>query len=160
MLDRMTGHKYVWSEPDQNELLAIASQCPLSGGDAVFAARALLGEKAGFPVWDDIKACPDEAENLVSGADNPDDTGISVFPNPAMDWVNIYITSTERKETGGIAEVNITDISGHTIQSFRFSSDQLFMHLELPSLSPGIYLLRVSRAGEKPLVSKLAIFQR
>lgn len=160
LLQRLADTRYRWSETDKNTLLGIATQCPLSGGDAVFQARALLAGEKGLPRWDDVAACPDSRDRSFAEKRADDASGISVFPNPADDWVNIYVDGNNPEFPQGAVTADLLGLEGRVLRSYRFADNQSLMHLALPALPAGMYMLRIARPGETPDTFKLFISQR
>lgn len=148
MLKRLAEGVYKWNETDKNTLLGIATQCPLSGGDAVFQARALLGGTEGLPQWDDVAACPSGKERSFSEKQDPDTRNISIFPNPAMDWINVYIGNDGQELADQPVVVELSGLDGRVLVSQRFTDHQPLMHIALPALPAGLYMLRVARSLE------------
>lgn len=81
-----------FSEAQTTSLENIASQCPLSGGEAVLQARDMLALVQPAPVYyDDDLLCnpaPRPAER-GHGVDKASTAVISIFPNPANDVIKI-----------------------------------------------------------------------
>jgi len=73
-------------------------------------------------------------------------TPFTVFPNPAKD--KITINGKLNKGTS----IRLIDINGKTIKEIITNTSLNFLELQLPSLSPGIYILNVDNYIEKILI--------
>ena len=69
-------------------------------------------------------------------------TRLDIFPNPVADELTLSFRSAL---TGGSVEVLITDATGRTLQTLRLekASSELRHELQVSSLPPGVYRLRV-----------------
>ena len=73
----------------------IANQCPLSGGDAVYKARAMMASIAPEQVFDDVILCQLNNENKRVGSDREKrETELKVQPNPTADIFEVLVTTT------------------------------------------------------------------
>ena len=70
---------------------------------------------------------------------------VSVFPNPVSKTVNISIPDIQ-----GIADIRVFDIYGKLMQ--QRSSGQMNTQLDLSSLSPGIYVIKVMNNGKESMM--------
>lgn len=124
---------------DSTSLDLIARQCPLSGGKAVYQARALM--QANFPelVYSDV-ACGNG--NARTQSPNPQEVeqedqaakfGIQLVPNPASDEVRILLS-----EPG--MEIMIYDLHGHLVADLNLDGKE--SHLDLSNWTRGVYLVR------------------
>lgn len=70
-----------------------------------------------------------------------DKQGLTLFPNPASEWMNITIMNP----LPGKAEGSVFDISGKYVKTFSFttSENQSVIQLDIRSLSPGPHLLQL-----------------
>lgn len=72
------------------------------------------------------------------------DNEISIYPNPASDWVNIDLGNY----SGKTAEITISDLSGRVVLSKTISRQGGIDGIRLPTgLTPGIYTLTVKGDG-------------
>ena len=70
---------------------------------------------------------------------------IKIYPNPAINEVNVYISKIKNTEV----TLSLTDILGNKIYFNRELSDNGFeKKISMPSIPAGIYLLRVEYEGE------------
>jgi hypothetical protein len=88
-------------------LLAIASQCPLSGGDAVFEARALLG----LDSFDDADLCNYSQSAAGRAEELPVKSGIlKALPNPSSGDFTLQLPY--KLEKGVTARLSVFDPLG------------------------------------------------
>lgn len=135
-----------------DELFAIANQCPMLGGNAVYRARAM------YALIDDEQDYDDPALCLQHGLiyRNMQQVGghaITVVPNPATDQANLVLD--ESWDTPGVfvvydamgAEVMRAEVPAHTPR-WVFST---------AALAPAMYHYRVRSPSGKVFNGKLSI---
>jgi hypothetical protein len=128
---------------DENIILSIANQCPLSGGDAVFMARFLYEYIQPNVNYNDDYICNvvsnERRENKskqVSKVQLMDKT--TLLPNPSTGQINIFNSSSE------IGQIKITEISGKVIMLKDFNDGQHFVSLDCSMLTKGIYFVEIT----------------
>ncbi|MFN0175930.1 MAG: T9SS type A sorting domain-containing protein [Saprospiraceae bacterium] len=122
-------------------LTAIAAQCPLSGGDAVYEARAIVSHLTGQE-YDDVALCGSQRP----GAGGREETSeipaeVLVFPNPTTGYVS-WLGIPEGKVT-----VRVFNALGQ-LQLERNSEDNA---VDLSALNQGIYRLQILSSEQKIL---------
>jgi len=134
------------------ELFAIADQCPMMGGNAVYRARAL------YSLIDEEQAYDDEALCLAHGIIvkslvNAVPNAVSVIPNPASDEATLVLTMEQ--ETPGmliIFDALGAEVARHTVpagsQRHAFST---------VALAPALYHYKVLMADSVIGNGKLTI---
>ncbi len=121
----------------------IANQCPLAGGDAVFQARGLLSLSSHNMYYDDNTACSVAGISFRKRSVNG--IGVSLFPNPATDKVQIKIIS-------GIDQKYVLDFSnllGEIVKSVSLSGNIIDQQIDLTDLAQGVYMYTLSAPNEK-----------
>lgn len=76
---------------DMKTMEAIAAQCPLEGGDAVYEARAIVGYFTGLQYDDEVACNVQQRESFAENAQITPDF-IKVYPNPTTGellWENL-----------------------------------------------------------------------
>ncbi|GJM36482.1 MAG: hypothetical protein DHS20C18_54830 [Saprospiraceae bacterium] len=144
---------------DLNALQAVADQCPLEGGNAVYKARALLKLMIGVdPVYDDQQAClgsqafaMPEPEVRVS-----ESSDWRIYPNPATEEVMID-WSGQQFETGTL---QLFDLNGKLLKKQIFTKEEVKTRMSTAELQGGIYLLVLQLDQKQPATKKLAIIHR
>lgn len=83
-------------------------------------------------------------------ADDSDSEGISIYPIPTNDYLNIEIDNSEHF----IQEVNLTDLTGKVVDvSFRNFESNLIV--DMKSLKGGVYLLNINLEGDKKITTRI-----
>ncbi|MBK8845809.1 MAG: T9SS type A sorting domain-containing protein [Bacteroidetes bacterium] len=135
-----------------NDILAIAQQCPYSGGNAVYIARnyiALLGDTI---VYDDAAIC------LLQGifrnaSTNTNAIEIYLKPNPANDYVELFIANN----TGTNCSVSISDAIGKEHLSIKVDCKLKAVKINTQKLAIGLYTVSFSAEGLVLKTQKLII---
>ena len=106
----------------------------------------------------DCNGCP--TNQRTTAAEKPDSTqvlatqhGLSVFPNPTQDKVNLTLSNLKDDETTSVV---VTDETGKTIYSAK--NLQLQNEINVSSFNNGTYFLRVS-VGKDVMVYKVMKLQ-
>ncbi|MFN4254640.1 MAG: T9SS type A sorting domain-containing protein [Saprospiraceae bacterium] len=136
-----------------NALGGIAGLCPLSDGEAVLRARALLAITDEVPtVYDDAIICqPAEERNYAqTGEAQPI---MRVYPNPASDAVTIDYRRSKYSEH----RLLLYNVFGKVVFETSLSEQQGRLTLPLQVLPPGIYWCQIPTAGSQKTISKLVI---
>jgi len=154
----LTTPSYVYSAGDINTLYAIAYQCPLQGGNAVYQARIAL-----MTIAENVIEFPDNCDynsersmqtmnsNSVAEVNNP----FKLYPNPNNgNMVLEYIINATDK-----AEINISDISGKLINSYLLNSDENKVTINEEHLKNGVYFYQVIINGKVKQSDKLIIIK-
>jgi len=139
---------------EQQALQAIAVQCPLAGGSAVFKARILLALESGvLPDYDDASACHNGGgAGAPAAGEDPGYHIIQLYPNPAknrvtLDW-NVPI------ELDG--QLEIYDALGKHLSTIILKEGSSMYSLSLNGMSPGLYFIK-ARMDDKEKVLRLVI---
>ena len=130
------------AEPDSNQaatLLYIAYQCPFAGGEAVYQARALLGE--GY-AYDDSTLCA-PVMPLVR-KDKETAPNFTAYPNPGQNYVVVELEEVARSK--GI--VLLTDLLGRKVKLQLINDGDQQFYLMLDAVPSGMYHLSVSLEGK------------
>lgn len=121
---------------------AIAHQCPLDGGSAVFIARSLylLNEQKRF---DDLDLCGLEAGERALPETQPAASDIlSVWPNPATDAATVFVPGLNHEES---VYVRIFDLSGRVVrEDTDVSVVAGVFSLDLSRMTTGVYFCQVA----------------
>jgi hypothetical protein len=130
-------------------LQSIAAQCPLSGGDAVYAARSLYAAIENV-VYDDPQICwaqgisyrPSVPQSpKVSETVNLKDGTIKVYPNPAY---NYLVVESNKATTNNQNRILITDIVGKIVYDSGYTSDSSNKwFISTQYYHSGMYILRL-----------------
>lgn len=116
------------------DLFAVADQCPLLGGNAVFQARALYYLIDAEQDFDDPALCLEHGlitkrrEQAAQGA-------VSIVPNPAGDEAALVLTQP-LDVPGSLSFYNAL---GTEVMRVRIPDGELRLVLSIAGLAPGIY---------------------
>jgi len=129
-------------EPDTNQLAtleSIAYQCPFAGGEAVFQARALLGEGYAF---NDSTLCV-EIQPLIKD-NRVEEPMFMAYPNPGQYYVVVDLL----EEAGEKGMVTMTDMLGRTLKSQVVNKGDQKVYLLLENVPGGMYYLSLNIGGK------------
>ncbi|NBC09503.1 MAG: T9SS type A sorting domain-containing protein [Bacteroidetes bacterium] len=129
-----------FTSTEQRALELIAQQCPLSGGKAVFDARALLSIARDSLVWYDA-ACNQQQliqapENTSSVANTAD---VRLFPNPARGEVTVQWGNPLEME----GSLRVFDAIGKLQREVVLAPGASEYRLSLEGLEKGLYYLDI-----------------
>jgi hypothetical protein len=117
---------------------------------------AATGLTSGQDAWLlklDANGCLNPQDCGVSVKDMPLPDAVTIYPNPATDWLKIDIEQTGKPYTA-----QLIDFSGRVIQQEQFSG--LGSHtLNLEGLAQGIYYCRIMQGNEVVVVEKVVKVQ-
>jgi hypothetical protein len=133
------------------EAEAIAVQCPLEGGAAVYAARALyrLNEDRAFS---DDSLCIETQERREVQAKPVERPEIYLLPNPATDMVTVAGLSASAETP---ALIQLVDASGVLRMERKVAARECAF--SVASLPSGIYFCRAQLGDAEPVVLKLVV---
>lgn len=145
-------------------LFAIAQQCPLAGGEAVWLARSLYTLIDDQVRYDDQALCSNyrnhEKQNSVSEEQNVFETAeynILLHPNPAKEqvWINYDLENYSTT----VAKVIIYDILGNEVFSDILPMNQTSHLMNIASLNTGTYFCTVYLDNQIIQTEKLLIIK-
>ncbi|MFN0175928.1 MAG: T9SS type A sorting domain-containing protein [Saprospiraceae bacterium] len=131
-------------------LTAIAAQCPLFGGDAVYEARAIVSRLTGQE-YDDVALCG----SLRPGAGGREETSeipteVIVFPNPTTGQIS-WIGLEEQTVT-----VRVFNQLGQMVAERNTAENSL----DLGALPEGVYHLQFSALEHTVLLNKSIVIEK
>jgi Secretion system C-terminal sorting domain len=140
----------------QSELSAIAALCPLSDGEAVFSARALLSLFEETPVfWNDAVYCQKK-----SGGRSQEEINIEskqhlrLYPNPVNESLTIdYDDFPDFAEQ----KLLITNLYGQVVKDVALKGKRGNAIINVSGLSEGVYYYYVPASGKSLFSGKLII---
>ncbi|NUO00980.1 MAG: T9SS type A sorting domain-containing protein [Saprospiraceae bacterium] len=134
------------AEADTSEmdtLEAIAAQCPLLGGNAVYRSRALLammtGELASYN--DSLNCASVQALSLPHGHNTSFlvATDLTIFPNPANGEVNIRWKRAPEKQ----GQIQVTDLYGRQVRQMVIAPGATEIKIPADHLPDGMYFFSI-----------------
>ncbi len=155
-LNTIAAGLYKFDSLQQVQLFAIAHQCPLAGGDAVFWARAAYALEDPAQTFNDSLLCTQSQSISRRPRQVPDSATFEVYPNPAADFVIIH-TQQVADETG--ITIKLHDLLGNEQLKLTFTSGKQLHKLDTASLQPGMYLISMSIGKQSLGTKKVVILQ-
>ena len=121
------------SSTDSLTLVNIAMQSPLTGGDAVYSARVILG-------IDPLQYNLDYTKPPVHPIKTDTKAKTKVYPNPACDQLSIELSATIE----GMAGIEIYNLDGKLCYQTLINAAQQLQTIDIGSIKKGIYNIRIS----------------
>ena len=125
---------------------SITCQCPTTGGEAVYKARALLGSDYDLTI---DQACG-EVEGRAGVQEEFAVREFALSPNPANETVLLML---EQRESGIIL---LTDSYGKLLESFRIIDEQS-RSIATENFASGVYFISVRTDDGEVLTDRLVI---
>jgi Secretion system C-terminal sorting domain len=137
-------------------LLAIAQQCPLEGGDAVFQARSILALVEEEYIFQDEDLCASIGERSNQSFKDKETTCIvQLHPNPAKDRIELsYQLLVE-----GEAKLVIQNEVGQLIWTESIPNGQGAKQINLENYPAGIYFMSIQQNGGVLHVEKFVVIK-
>ena len=133
------------------EVEAIALQCPLEGGSAVYAARALYRLNIDRVFVDD-SLCVETQERGARDKQQLPLEGISLIPSPANGLVSVKGLSSSEEQP---VEVSLLDLNGKVCVNQVGDTGEVT--LSTIDLLQGVYICQIKVRGKPPVALKLII---
>jgi len=133
---------------DLDDLIAIAEQCPLEGGDAVYEARAFVGHFTGQG-FDDHTACDNAQQRQGFELEKADKFTLNLYPNPTsglLYWDAPIETPTTVEVYNAMGCLQLRQLVQTTV-------------LDLSALPEGAYYVRFLSEEQKPYTSRVWIIR-
>ena len=131
-----------------NKIKTVASQCPLSGGNAVFRARGLL-----IPYddkdYDDVALCQKSDSRRVGGTVS--EARLTVYPNPAYDMIVVEIP--ENLILVEELTLNLVNTLGQIVRTEKISNSSFRVEMNIKGLPSGLYSCTLMK-NDKPFIYK------
>jgi hypothetical protein len=136
-------------------LLNIATQCPQSGGVAVYIARSLITLFNDSIIYEDENNCLQQGYyRLASKHGNSNlPSDILVMPNPAFDETQIKLINKDE----GICSVSITDAYSKIVYTRELDCKQQQLLVLTKAFTPGVYYIKINLDNNFIKTAKLMI---
>jgi hypothetical protein len=141
----------------KSTLLSIASQCPFEGGNAVFAARAMVSE-FDKTYYNDRVICLNRGilwrtakPKTVEAAQNTL-WNITFAPNPTQGTVTIGFSNKHPK-----GSIQLFDVYGRLLQTNQFTETNTSILYDLTTYSAGIYLVKIQGDDNTVFTKKIVL---
>ncbi len=99
-------------------------------------------------LWCQTSLAQNDGHKGISTSQETEKPKIKVFPNPASHTVNVL-----GLENSNQATISLTDLSGNTLQEYRWAIQNNAISLPIADLVPGIYRIRI-RSGSQEISVK------
>jgi hypothetical protein len=153
--DSITARNALAYKSDIAMLKSIAAQCPYSGGNAVFAARAILAQYD-KTYYDDKALCLEQGILWRTGKPKAnkveDNTKVKFYPNPASDYGTLSFSG---KHSDYI--VRFIDLLGRVVLTQNVGSDVNTVVLPFGQTAEGIYILNISNTKNEQIFQQKVI---
>jgi hypothetical protein len=114
---------------------------PVNQNDPAFGLFATFSEGN----WIPLPLSTDRSASALA-------TAVSVFPNPATEWV--YVVTTHPKATDAV--FTLTDVAGRTVLTQNVSLSEGTFAVDVANLTPGMYTYRIS-AGSNANFGRIVV---
>lgn len=129
-------------ESYQSSLLNIASQCPLSGGPAVYTARSLVRLFVPTLRYNDELTCLQSGYSWRQGFDlHP--VGISVSPNPTDTKLTVQYNIED------VSSLKLFDAVGVEVLSLEIDAQSDKIDIDVSNYPAGVYFCSVFKGGSQ-----------
>lgn len=139
-----------YTEAQLSELELIAAQCPLAGGDAVYRARAMLGDAKPY---DDVLLCGYDSGQALAKPPGTDDIRFSIAPNPARDYLMVELENPSDED----GRLSIFDHTGRQVYKQLLPAEMETVAVLLPGLPSGLYTLVLEQDGHRASPQKFVV---
>lgn len=145
-----------FTEAQITSLWALANQCPLSGGGAVFKARSLYSLIDPLVKYQDEELCNSEPEEGPEPINRPETaTKFQLIPNPAKDELRVKLAKIIETRTQFI----VYDIRGQIHLEKNLDMGRAIFAVNINQLPTGIYYCTIKSQGSAHKTEKLIIIR-
>jgi len=137
-LETITSGEYHFDSLQQAQLFAIANQCPLAGGDAVYWARATYALVDAAISFNDSLLCVASQQLKSPGSNKTITPGFMVYPNPAVQ--GYLIVQPRGLPADAAVTVVLRDVFGRE-HAEEYSFENLPVIMDTQVLVGGMYLV-------------------
>ena len=113
--------------------------------------KVLCGKQAGTYYFDDFETTITDSETLSIDTDELD-SKIVLYPNPSSDFLNVRLTSSDKK-IKKIKHIRIIDVNGRIINEYAPKHTNS-IKLNTNNLENGVYLIQITTTDNKVLRNK------
>ena len=141
------------TESARTTLTAIANQCPLEGGDAVYQARAMLEPE----LYADAETCVplEQREERMPQSQPAINDGVSIYPNPTSGELTLLSGRTCIADCIGL--VSVFDLRGTEVTNLQVDLSLQAQIISLRGLPSGVYLFQVTQNGRSIITERVVI---
>jgi hypothetical protein len=143
-----------YTESEVDALYAIAGQCALTGGNAVYQSQNLLmAIENRVIVFDDN--CDLENDLRSKNVVNNQQKTMKLYPNPSTGKMTLEC-NLQDNESGTL---NVYDLTGHLVSAYKLVTGAKIMTVNAETLQPGVYQYEVLVNGKSASKDKLIIIK-
>ncbi len=141
------GNLYKFTDGEKNELLNVAYQNPLLGGNSVYQARVLL--------WIEVPDTATVSQNRapIHRTEKPKQSNFKLYPNPN----NGSMTLEYALEGSNNAIFSIYSMDGKLVKQQALNSDNKTASIDAGTLNAGVYYYTVKEGDKNTKADKLII---
>ena len=140
-----------------SQIFSVATQCPLTGGKAVYVARALMSLLNDTLEYEDN--CTQNVNFRLQQNEKVNEiiknNEIKIIPNPAYTFADVIIPD----DYSGICKVKLIDASSRILLEQNFDCSKKKYRIETSTLQSGVYQVQVIINGSINKNSKLIILK-
>lgn len=125
-----------FTETQKTTLFTIASQCPISGGKAVYLARSVYSSIVDT-LFNDQELCLLEGI-IKSSTVSSNQPSFSYYPNPAKDQLQVFWDET----VDGSVTIELFDALGRKVDGFESHTTQNLSIISLRGIQNGVYFIQ------------------
>jgi hypothetical protein len=148
MLQKMISNDWSFTPSEKVQINVIANQCPFTGGEGVYRARALAANYE-LNSYNYEMICITTMAGPRSNIDK--ENKVSFYPNPTSDFVNIITENRDQK----IMSISLSNLNGKILltKTLEALSDEYV--LDVSAINSGIYLIQVELSSGIKINKKL-----
>lgn len=156
---------YGLEQKELDELLDLASLCPIRYGQAVYSARVIVNTVPGYEDlgWDDERICV-AGVNYKRDHSDPDDKkeivindNIQIHPNPARDELYFTASEKDRSKCNELRGYSIMDGAGRKISALQFDSSKRQGVINVSKFAEGLYIIYFDCTDDSRVMFKFVI---
>jgi hypothetical protein len=159
-LETVAQKNYVLNTTQAVSVLAVAEQCPYSGGSAVYRARVLYQLVDKEKEYNDFATCiaqgylrkakteTKEEEQLTN-----EDIKFGLAPNPSKDAVSVYYESINNQALS----IEIRNSTGKIINEMLLPADKTVYSINTSNYANGVYYVKIATLSSQSRILKLVI---
>lgn len=136
--------------PALQSVKAIADQCPIEGGLAVYEARSIYHRYRPEARWDDYALCGGVQQHSQAGTVR---TSFAVVPNPADDVLSVLAAAQLEQDV----RFDLYRTTGGLAASLPIAEGSVLASLPTADLPPGVYFYRLTQQGAVLQTGKVVI---
>lgn len=151
LFDSLSNLKY-------NQLIDIATQCPLSGGDAVYRARAILAmlQDTTSLIFNNCTEFSNIENKSILSYNNlqNNDIKVSLYPNPANNAINLIFDKPANE-----CNFELYNFLGKKVLNVDLKDSKIKYTINIEKLLQGIYIYKIKSFKNEIVTGKVIIIK-